>query len=127
MRNEQGFTLVSVMIAIVLVAVGLLALLGTQVSTYAMQTHANARTGAVEVARAYMEELKSRDPRTLVAAASDEEQVNDAGEIASDGAYTRSVAVRSGGDFLKEVKVTVDFPKATAPVELVTLVYHKTF
>jgi len=127
MQRETGFTLVSVMIAIVLISVGLLGMFGTQVGAYAMQTHANARTGAVEVARAYMEEIKARDPRTFAGLPTGEEQVNEAGNLDSGGIFTRQVVVAPGGDHLKQLTVTVDFPKATQPVKLVTLVYHNTF
>jgi len=127
MSNEKGFTLVSVMVAIVMTAVGLLGLLSTQVASYSLGTHANARTAAVSVARAYMEEIKARDPRTLGSLPVDPQWVGANGEPSESGVYKRSVEISSGGDHLKEVKVKVLFPKATQPVELVTLVYHQTF
>ena len=127
MNDRNGFTLVSVMIAIVLISVGLLGMFGTQVGSYSMQTHANARTGAVEVARAYMEDIKSRDPRTFGSLPVGGERVNEAGELDSDGHFVREVKVEPGGDHLKQISVLVEFPKATKAVKLVTLVYHQTF
>lgn len=127
MRNEQGFTLVSVMVALVMTTVGLLALLSTQVTSYSLETQANARTAAVSVARAYMEDIKARDPRTLSSVPLGPERVDAAGEPSESGVFQRSVEIASGGDHLKEIRVKVLFPKATQPVELVTLVYHQTF
>lgn len=127
MNDSKGFTLVSVMIAIVLISVGLLGMFGTQVGAYGMQTHANARTGAVEIARAYMEEVKARDPRTLGSLPTGGQLVNESGTLDPDGHFTREVLIEPGGDHLKQVTVTVDFPKATKAVKLVTLVYHQSF
>lgn len=127
MDNENGYTLVSVMIAIILITVGMLGMFGTQVSSYSMQTHANARTSAIELGRAYMEDIKSRDPRTYSSLPTDPERVNESGQVDADGNFTRQVLVEPGGDGLKQVTVLIDFPKATAPLKLVTLVYHKTF
>ena len=125
--NEQGFTLVSVMIAIVLVSVGMLGLFSTQVSAYALTTHANARTAAVNIARAHMETLKATDPRVLSSVPVDPEVVDADGEADPNGAFTRSVTIEPGGTHLKKLTVTVDFPKARTPLKLVTLIYHNTF
>ena len=114
-NREAGYTLVSVMIAIILITVGLLGMFGTQVTSYSMQTHANARTGAVEIARAYMEDIKSRDPRTLSSLPSGAEKVNETGVLDANGSFTRAVKVEAGGSGLKQITVEVSFPKARAP------------
>ena len=127
MKNDKGFSLVSVMVAIVLISIGILSIFSTQVSAYSLQTHANARTAAVNIARAHMEQIKAQDPRTLGAVPLSPERVDSDGQPDEKGAFTRKVDIASGGDHLKQVTVIVDFPKAKQPIELVTLVYHQTF
>lgn len=124
-RDQAGFTLVGVLVAIVIVSLGLSAILSAQVMAYGMQTTANLRTTAVEIARAHMEVVKTRDPLTLVAEA--KEAVNETGAPDAAGAYAREVTVGPGGDGLKEIRVLVDYPRSRKPVELVTLIYHREF
>ena len=65
-RAEGGFTLISVMIALVMLTVGLMALAKVQTSLVRTERDLSLRQIALSVARSYTEELRSRDPWSLV-------------------------------------------------------------
>ncbi len=121
MRKESGFTLISVMIALVLLSVGIMALARAGGEVAVARTASAVKTNAVAIARGHMEWLRSRPPQDLA----DESgvRVNDAGELDGAGAYTRSVKLTTETATLVNVKVIVDYPRAREPVEIVTLIY----
>ncbi len=119
--NKQGFSLISTLIAVVILAIGILALAKTSAGVVRAGAQAAARTEAVSVARAYMEEVRSRQPAALIseaAVACDREGVPNA-----NGPYTRSVVVTDVASNLKSVRVVVTMPNSSVPVELVTLAF----
>jgi len=120
-RNERGFSLISTLIAVVILAIGILALAKTSAAVVRAGAQAASRTEAVSVARAYMEEVRSRQPAALIseaAVACDREGVPNA-----NGPYTRSVVVTDVASNLKSVRVVVTMPNSSVPVELVTLAF----
>ena len=119
-RPDAGFGLVSVMVAIVLLSVGALSLSQVLTQSVAMQTITAIRTTALDVARAYMEDVKSRDPMTLVAEAA--VQVNDQGQEDTNGVFTRELTVEGVGRHLLEVTVIVT-TRRSSPITLVTWIY----
>jgi len=121
MRNERGFTLISVLIAVVILAIGILALAKTSAGVVRASTEAATRTEAVSVARGYMEDVRSRQPINLVSEAA--VSVDREGQPDVSGPYSRSVVVSDVSSNLKSVRVVVTMPNATVPVELVTLAY----
>ena len=121
MRNERGFTLISVLIAVVILAIGILALAKTTAGVVRASTEAATRTEAVSVARAYMEDVRSRTPANLVSEAA--VSVDRAGQPNGSGPYSRSVVVSDVSSNLKSVRVVVTMPNAAVPVELVTLAF----
>lgn len=121
MRNERGFSLVSVLIAVVILAIGVLALAKTSAGVVRAGAQAASRTEAVSVARAYMEEVRSRQPANLVSEAA--VSVDRDGQLNGSGPYTRRVVVSDVTSNLKSVRVVVTMPNATIPVELVTLAF----
>ena len=121
--GEAGFGLVSVLVAIVLLTVGALSVSNVLTQSMAMQTIMNTRTTALDVARAYMEEIKSRDPADI--AAEDAVQVNEQGEQDETGVFTRQVLVENVDRNIKQITVVVTSPRSN-PIELVTLVYDQT-
>jgi len=121
MRNERGFTLISVLIAVVILAIGILALAKTSAGVVRASTEAATRTEAVSVARAYMEDVRSRQPINLVSEAA--VSVDRDGQLNVSGPYSRSVVVSDVSSNLKSVRIVVTMPNATVPVELVTLAY----
>jgi type IV pilus assembly protein PilV len=124
--NESGFSLVSVLIALTILSVGIMALTRTNFVVLRAQREAASRTTAVAVARAYLEELRGRDAATL--ASESPVSVDEKGKTDATGVYTRSVEVIDQRPTLslKRVTVTVTGPRIGAPVRLVTNAFVNT-
>lgn len=121
-RARRGFTLISMMVALVLLVVGVSALATANVSTVTLQTLAQNRTNAIAIARAYVEEVRTRDPWLVESEGS--VRLNADGVASSEGAYVRSLTVRETRNNLIEVEVRVDYPRATQPVTLITSLFR---
>lgn len=121
-RREEGFTLISVMVAVVMLTIGLLALARVQTSLVRTQRDTAVRTKALVIARSYTEDLRSRDPWTLVSEAP--VTVDDLGVPNGSGVYTRSTTVVADQTNLVRIVVQVDYPGETQPVQLVTMAYR---
>lgn len=121
MKREAGFTIFSVLIAMMLLMVGVTALSRTGYQVLSAHTNAAARTTALSLARAHLEDLRSRDPKSLQTESP--VVVDETGQPASSGAYTRSVVVDQLAINLKQVSVLVRGPRLRNPVQLVTLVF----
>ena len=124
-KRNDGFTIISVLVAIVMLSMGILALSRTGTMAMAAQTNAGLRTTALAIARAHMERVRSR-PAVDVLSESPV-QVDETGTVVSGGRFTRSVEVATIRHNLKQIKVIVAFPRGRAPVELLTLAYVGTF
>jgi type IV pilus modification protein PilV len=122
--NRRGFTLISVMIAVVILAVGVLALSKTLTGAMAANTRAGLRTVALDIARQRMEFLRAQptDEIGTYADASGTE-VNEEGRPVTGGLYRRTVVITNVRTNLVSLTVRVTYPRGTAPVELVTYVY----
>ena len=120
-RRKDGFTIISVLVAIVMLSMGILALSRTGTIAMASQNTAGLRTTALAIARAHMEEVRSRPSIDVVSEA--KVAVNETGTVISTGVFTRQVEVESVRHNLKQIKVWVTFPGGPAPVELLTLAY----
>ncbi len=121
MKNEEGFTIISLLIAVVLLTVGLMALGKNSADIIWMQSTAATRHTAASIARAYMEELRSRDPVTLVSEAVT--TVNETGVPDASGNYQRTVVVEDFGTNLVQIRVIVNYPRARVPIFLLTLAF----
>ncbi len=121
MRREDGFTIISVLVAIVMLSIGILALSRSGTQAMAAQTIAGNRSTALSIARAHMEAVRSRPADEVLSESPI--KVDETGTASSSGAFTRSVVVRTIRHNLKEVRVIVEFPRSTMPIELVTLAY----
>ena len=121
MKNEKGFTILSLLVAIVLLSIGIMALARNSADIVWMQSTAATRHAAASIARAYMEELRSRDPATLASEAV--ASVNATGVADAAGLYQRSVVVDDFGDNLVQIRVIVNYPRARIPVSLLTLAF----
>ncbi len=120
---RRGFTLVSMLVAIILLTVGLSALSGANASTIRLQTLAQNRTNAIAIARAYLEQLRTRDPRLVVSEAT--VQLNAQGvTTGSNLSYSRTVTVIEQRQNLVQVEVLVEYPQAQQPVRLITLLFR---
>ena len=122
--NRRGFTLISVMIAVVILAVGVLALSRTLSGAMAMNTRAGLRTVALDIARQRMEFLRAQ-PAADIATYDDASgtDVNEEGRPITGGMYRRVVIVSQVRTNLVSVTVRVTYPRGTSPVELVTYLY----
>jgi type IV pilus assembly protein PilV len=122
MKNQSGFTLISVLIAIVMLSIGLVALSRSQTILMATQNRlANGNT-ALAIARAYLEQVRGRDPWTLAAEAP--VAVDELGVVTLNGSYQRSMDVTLDATNLARVTVRVTYPKQISPTELITLIYR---
>lgn len=119
-RPDAGLSLVSVMVALVLLSVGIMSVSQVLTQSVMMQTTLSLRTTGLDVARSYMEEVKGRDPLTLTA--EDEVRVNVRGEEEDYGVFTRELRIETVDTHLMEVTVIVKLPR-TNPIELVTWIY----
>ncbi len=121
MKNEKGFTIISLIIAIVLLTFGILVLAKNSTDIIWMQSTAATRHTAASIARAYMEELRSRDPVTLASEAVT--TVNNTGVPDANGNYQRTVVVEDFGTNLVQIRVIVNYPRARVPIFLLTLAF----
>ncbi len=119
-RPDAGFGLISVMVAIVLLSIGVMSVSQVLTQSVTMQTIVAMRTTGLDIARSYMEEVKGRDPLTLVSET--EVRVNERGEADSSGDFTRELMVASVSLHLDEVTVIVTLPRSN-PIRLLTWVY----
>lgn len=118
MTNRSGFTLISTLVAIILLAVGLSALAGASANTIKMQTLAQNRTNAIALARSYMETVRTRDPWTIVSESP--VQLNADGSASNSGAFIRTLTVAVTRQDLLRIDVVVAYPRATQPVTITT-------
>jgi Tfp pilus assembly protein PilV len=123
-RSEAGFTLVSVMIAVILLALGLIALAKAEGVLARAETDTANRSSALAIAQGYTEVVRSRDPAVLVSESA--VQVNANGQPAAGGLYSRSTTVTADAANLLRVTVTVSYPRAASPLRIVTLIYKPT-
>lgn len=121
-RARRGFTLISMIVAMVLLGAGVMVLARANASTTVLQTLAQNRTNAVAIARAHVEAIRSKDP-WLVQSESPVRLDAD-GTASASGAYTRSVTVTTVRQNLVRVEVRVDYPRATQPLLLTTSVFR---
>lgn len=122
--NRRGFTLISVMIAVVILAVGVLALSRTLTGAIQANTRAGMRTIALDIARQRMEFLRAQRPADMADfAEATAVDVNEQGLPTTGGKYHRTVLVADVRLNLVSVTVRVTYPNGTTPVELVTYVY----
>lgn len=122
MRARRGFTLISMMVALVLLVVGVSALATANGSTVKLQTLAQNRTNAIALARSYVEQVRTRDPWMVESESAI--RLNSDGTASSTGAYVRTLTVRETRNNLVEVEVRVDYPRATQPVKLITSLFR---
>ena len=121
MRNESGFSLISVLVAISMFSVGVLALSRTGAEVIRVQSQASARSTAVGIARAHMEALRAQDPQDITSQAA--VTVNREGRPDTGGQFIRTVNVQDVARNLKEVRVLVTYPRSSAPIELMTYAF----
>jgi hypothetical protein len=121
-RKTQGFTLISVLLAVTMLTIGLVALARTQALLTSAENGVSSRAVALSLASAYVEQLRGRDPWTLVSEAP--VAVDAAGQAAAAGPYRRSTVVTLDQANLLRLRVLVTYPRGPVPIELTTLIYR---
>ncbi len=106
-KVDDGFTLLEVMVAIALIAIALMAVLGSQSQSVSLAGEARFNTTAALLAQSKMAEIESQDPEDLTA---------DSGDFDEDfPGYTWKLAVsnvmldrpENVSDHLKQVDLTI--------------------
>ena len=123
----DGFGLISVLVAMVLLAVGVVALSSSSAFLMSMQTDTSIRSTATSIAIAYMEDTKRRPPRALTSEGPT--RVDEIGLETDGGLFVRSLTVGEDPSAPDVVKATVEvrYPAGLGRigrVELVTLIYR---
>lgn len=120
--SRAGFTLISVIIAVVLLTIGLMALSRTQTALLATQATMSSRSSALEIGRAYMEEVRARDPWTVTSEGVTRLRLD--GTPGADGPFRRSLSVTETESNLLRVAVLIADNRGGRPIELVTYIYR---
>ncbi len=120
LRPDAGFSLISVMVAIILLLVGVLSISQVLTQSVSMQTIIGTRTTGLDVARSYMEEVRGLDP--LLVVATPEVRVNERGDVDANGLFTRELTITAVSLHLVEATVIVTLPRSN-PIRLVTWIY----
>jgi hypothetical protein len=118
--------MVSVLVAIVLLAAGVVVLSTSSVFVTSLRNEAAVRSVAASLALGYMEDIKTRDRATL--ASEDPAKINRRGELDEGGDFLRVVDVAPDTSVVDavRVKVKVGYPGALGrirAVEVVTIIY----
>jgi hypothetical protein len=117
-----GFTLLSLMVSVVLLATGVMAIGAANTTRIRTQTLSSARGAALSIARTYLESVRGRDVWSI----EDEAlvHVDATGEVNAEGAYTRELLVTVERENLLRVEVVVTGPRLGSPIRLITNTYR---
>ena len=123
MRKESGFTMISVMMAVAMFGAMVLTMSKTGAAVVEAHRFSSLRGTAVAIARGHLEVIRSSDPADLVSQSA--VWVDRYGQPDPGGIFSRSVTVGDEAQNLKSVRVTVDYPQSSVPIELMTLVFFR--
>ena len=123
MRKRDGFTLISVIIAIVLLSVGVMALANSMYYIARVTRTETQRTQALELASQYIEDLRARDPWGISSEAL--ANIDSTGAVNVNGAFTRQLTVTNEGIQLLRLVLVVKARAGTRPpsITLTTLMF----
>lgn len=119
--RRGGFALLSVIVAVMMIATGVMALAAANTSRMKSQTTSTSRTVALNIARDYHEALRGRNPFSLASEAV--ARVDAGGNPSPNGEYTREVKVTNARANLLEVEIIVGVPRGGTPVRILTNIY----
>lgn len=120
-NGEAGFTLISVIVAVAILSIGILALGRSQAMLVRAQATSAQRDIALAIARNYVEEVRSR---TAVPTSEGATAVDETGTATGGGKYQRSLTVADLGNNLYRATCSVTYPRGPQPIQLVTLIYR---
>ena len=121
-RARDGFTLVSMIVALVLLGVGIGALANATAATLKSQTIAQNKTNAIAIGRAYVESLRTQDPWTLGSQGA--APVDADGTPDATGVFSKQMDMTVERQNLVRLTVTVNYPRMTSPVVLTTYLFR---
>jgi Tfp pilus assembly protein PilV len=104
--SEAGFGMVSVLVAMVLLAVAVVALSSSSAFLVSLQTDASGRAIATSLGVAYMEEVRRRPPGSL--ASESPVTVNSEGLTDDGGAFVRGLTIENDLVAPNVVRATVE-------------------
>ena len=124
--SDRGVGIVSVLVAIVLLSIGIVAISASSAYLVSLQTDASERARATAIAVTYMEEVKMRLPAGL--ASEDTVAVSGTGAPIADGPFRRSLTVIPEPSVPEALRATVSvqYPSGfgrTGTVHMVTVIY----
>lgn len=119
---RKGFTLVSMIVALVLLGVGVGALARSSAETLKFQNIAQNKTNAIAIARAYVESLRTRDPWSMRSEST--VAVDQDGTSSPGGRYSRAMSMVVERQNLLRLTITVRYPRMVDPVILTTFLYR---
>jgi len=119
-RNDKGFTLLEILVAVTLLSIGLLGIAGLTVGIMRGNRHSKMATTATTLAQDRMEEIRRRDYSDVTETNFPDEDYN---TMTNFFFYKRvtSIAVDSPSPNLKTVKVTVSWDGDASSVVLETV------
>jgi hypothetical protein len=120
--RRGGFALLSVIVAVIMIATGVMALAAANTTRMRYQTTSTSRAVALNIARDYHEEVRARNPFTL--ADEPEARVDAGGFAVSNGEYTREMKVTVTRANLLTLEIIVGVPRNGVPVRLLTNIYR---
>jgi Tfp pilus assembly protein PilV len=120
-NDEAGFTLISVILAVAILSIGIMALGRSQTLLVRAQATSAQRDVALGIARNYIEEVRSR---TSVPASEGGVTVDETGTPVAGAPYVRSLTVSDLGNDLYQATARVTYPRGPRPVDIVTLIYR---
>jgi type II secretory pathway pseudopilin PulG len=122
---EDGFSILTVLVSVVLVSIAIVALSGTTVYVLSLQTESRVRSTAMGIAVTYLEEVKTRPAESL--ASESQTAVNEVGRALDPAPFLRELIVQTGPDpKSKLITVRVHYPRGRTvmgKVELATIIY----
>ena len=122
LRKSGGFTLVSTIVALILLAVGVGALANAGAETLKSQTVAQNKTNAIAIGREYLEQLRTLDAWSIQTEAP--VNVDADGTVSAGGKFSRGMILQIERQNLVRMTVTVNYPRMATPVVLTTFLFR---
>lgn len=120
LKDEKGFSLIELLIAMSVLAVGMLAAASMQYSAVRNNTQGNVSTQASMLAKSQLEMLKNQDIGSAVLAAGDYSDATPIDENGNPGGiYNRSWRIDPLGTSARRIRMTVQWTKFGDPRSVV--------
>ncbi len=113
LKNEDGFTIIEVLMAVIILSLGMMAYGVTSGSIMTRNTHSTQESISITLAQDKIEELKNQDLATLLGLTISEPEINEEGTSSGNHTvYSRSTLVTDAGQpcgCYYDVNVTVSW------------------